>query len=118
MKQASLLGAGFVEEEPNLQREAVGVFGMDVQLQHAIEELTELSLEVQRNLRARRSGCEWFDPVQLGSEFCDGVNALKTIRMFLEEYCGMGPTLPQMQAAKNRKFAQHIEDGKRKENER
>lgn len=101
----------------DLQREAVKKFGMDVQLLHAVEELTELSLEIQRHLRRRREGLgvsrpEVFD---LAREFCDVRNGLATVELYLESVEG-GSMVPIFQNEKDEKFAGMIDKAPLPEN--
>jgi len=93
----------------DLQREAVKKFGMDVQLLHAVEELTECSLEIQRHLRARREtgGVSRSDVFDLAREFCDARNALATVELYLESVEG-GSMVPFFQCEKDEKFASQI----------
>lgn len=104
-----------MSKERNLQKEAVELFGMEVQLMHAVEELTELSLEAQRNIIAIREGFLGADILQLLSEYCDGRNALKTIELFLQTFEVDTVRIEEMQRAKDRKFAHHIDEAKRKQ---
>ena len=92
-----------------LQKSAIAKFGMEVQIQHAIEELTELSLEMQKALRWAREDGELTATMEMVNEFCDGRNALKTIELFLLEHYDE-ERLERSQRNKDAKFARLIEE--------
>ena len=90
------------------QIKAIEKFGMEVQLQHAIEELTELSLETQKVLRDGRE-YDFIEPsYNLACEFCDARNALKTIEIFLSERYST-EKLERIQKRKDAKFERLID---------
>ena len=98
----------------DLQKRAIEVFGMETQLLHAVEELTELSFEIQNVCRAMREGKE-FRVNELLYEYCDGVNALKTIHIFLNQYRVSSRMIASIQRSKDFKFLQYIEKAEEKQ---
>lgn len=90
-----------------LQQFAIDKFGMETQLQHAIEELTELSLEVQKALRFYREHGELGQTYELACEYCDARNALKTIGIFISERY-TDKWIERIQVRKDNKFARII----------
>ena len=95
-----------------LQKEAVRVFGMDTQLLHATEELTELSLELQRAVRVHReAGSFDKDIYPILEEYCDARNALATVEFFLLRFVD-APRIEREQCRKNAKFAEIIQEQK------
>lgn len=96
-----------------LQKEAVRAFGMDVQLLHAVEELTELSLEVQRIVRKHRMlGHFGYSLSEILEEFCDARNALATVELLLLSELG-SEAINREQKRKDAKFAQIIQKAKK-----
>lgn len=90
-----------------LQELAIEKFGLKTQLEHALEELTELSLEIQKVLRFDREHGELEPTYDLACEFCDVRNALTTVQIFLRERYS-DKRVERIQERKNNKFARII----------
>lgn len=106
-----------MKQNNELQKEAIRVLGMETQLLHAVEELTELSLEIQRVVRFFRENQQFATPgLPLIEEFCDARNALATVEIFLLEHFSPD-RIAQSQKNKDAKFAQIIQEAQRQEDD-